>query len=1045
MKRIALLLLTFLISTATFAQSDFRSTNNPHYWKNKLPYEGYWQQDVHYTIEAEINDSLDVIDGKLYELTYWNNSPNTLKELYFHLYQNAFQPNSHMHDLYKNNDIDVKFGKYEEQGLGTEFFNLKVNGTIAKTELDNTILKVILQEPLQPNDSIVISMQFKTYFDTGTLRRRMKTFTTLDHKHYDGVHWYPSIAVYDKKFSWTTEQHLDKEFYADFGSFDIKLTFPNDFIVDATGVLQNKKEVLPDTLRKQLDIKNFATKIDTPSVIITRIPGETKTWHFKANNVHNFAFTADPLYRIGEIDWKGIKIVTLAQEQNAYGWQKSGEFTKNIIKTYSEDFGMYAWPKIIIADAQDGMEYPMLTLDNGTYPKHQSLLAHEVGHMWFYGMVGTNETYRAMMDEGFTQFLTIWSLNKLTGESKNRTSKHKFIAKRLAPYKHQYERLYYPYLKTVVHNFDKPLNTHSSDFNGATRHAGNYGLVYYKTGVMLYNLKYVLGDTLFLNAMKHYFNQWKMAHPYPDDFRNSITQYTQTDLNWFFDQWMETTKNIDYAIESVEKTDSNATKITFSRLGEMQMPLDFIAITKNNDTLRYHIPNTWFVKETDDIVLPKWYGWGNIHKTHEVILYTDSPIKNVVIDPSHVLADVDLSNNTFHNYNKIEFDHKVSNVSDWENAHHYARPDVWYNHFDGTQVGAHIEGSYFEKNHSYSATIWGNTRLGQYDIDDKLKTKNSPIAYQFEANQKLNALWNNLNVKIYSAYNVGLAKSGFAFDKKFQKRDLWNPNYSILAIEFDFMYRPSVDQYNYLLNPKLWGYEKHNNTINITFDKYYQKRKHTGSNSIAARTPNFNSDYNYSYVELKNKNTITGKKLSFNSRIYGRLGTGFTPLESQLYTHGTSPEELNDNKYSRASGFVPTNWSSFNTTPNHFQMGGGLNLRGYFFTANGLTNSGLSGISSSAELDFQKMIGFKPKSKYLKPFTARTYLFTDIGSTSANNINLDPLLIDAGIGTAVKLAFKGFNITPLELRFDMPLYLNKPPKNENNLQSRFVVGINSSF
>src|SRR6202000_2561722 len=119
-----------------------------------------------------------------------------------------------------------------------------------------------------------------------------------------------------------------------------------------------------------------------------------------------------------------------------------------------------------------------------------------------------------------------------------------------------------------------------------------YGLVYYKTGVMLYNLKYVLGDTLFIKAMKHYFNKWKFAHPYPEDFRQAIIEYTQTDLNWFFDQWLETTKYVDYSIDKVkEKKETNDQKqyeITFRRIGRMQMPVDFTVTTKDNKTYRYY-------------------------------------------------------------------------------------------------------------------------------------------------------------------------------------------------------------------------------------------------------------------------------------------------------------------------------------------------------------------------------------------------------------------------------------------------------------------------
>lgn len=1036
--RLFTFLFILLATFTTFSQSTYRTTANEHYWKNTPPNKSYWQQDVHYNIEATIDDSLDIIEGTKYELTYWNNSPHLINELYFHVYQNAFQPNSHMHDLYTNNDIKVEFGKYEKEGLGTTIDNLQVNGQYVKTELDNTILKIILNKPLEPNDSLVVSLKFKTYFDTGTLRRRMKTFTTDGNKHYDAVHWYPSIAVYDKKFAWTTEQHLDKEFYADFGSFDVSLTFPTNYIVDATGTLQNRNEVLPDTLRKALDISNFSEKSDTLKLILPRIEGKSKTWRFYAENVHNFAFTADPLYRIGELEWKGIKVVTLAQEQNAYGWQKSGEFTKNVIKTYSTDFGMYAWPKIIVADAKDGMEYPMLTLDNGTYPRHQSLLAHEVGHMWFYGMVGTNETYRAMMDEGFTQFLTIWSLNDITGKSKARKSNSKYIEKRLMPYRHRYERLYYPYIKTVVNDNDMPLNTHSSDFNGATRHAGNYGLVYYKTGVMLYNLRYVLGEELFLNAMKHYFNQWKMAHPYPDDFRNSITEFTKVDLNWFFDQWMETTKNIDYSIKNVTQINDTTTNIVFERIGDMQMPIDFIAITKSNDTLHYHIPNTWFIKDTEATILPKWYGWGNLHKTHHVSINSSSPIKNIIIDPDHYLADINLSNNTWKGFNKVQFDHRVKNLSDWEHSNHFIRPDIWYNNLDGIQSGIHLEGNYFDNSSSYSATIWANTRLGQNNINTQDEKNGNLISYELETTQSTNTVWERSNINLYSLYNVGLNKSGLSFVKIFQKRDLWNPNYIKLKWNMDFMYRSTINQSDYLLFDNSWSFEQHNNTLNFSIDKVYKKNKNTGLTNFNMRTSGLYADINYSYLEFSNTNTISGKKLALKTRVYSRFGFGNTPIESGLYGNGASPEQLYENKYTRASGIIP-----INILNNNFHMGGGLNLRGYNYIIGAI--NGNSGASFNTELDFQKMISIKPKHKIFKPFSFRTYAFYDMGTISINNNKLSKAYIDAGIGSVLKINFKGLNIKPIEIRVDFPIYINPTEQGTELNNNKIIVGLNSSF
>src|SRR5690606_27303308 len=198
----------------------------------------------------------------------------------------------------------------------------------------------------------------------------------------------------------------------------VQLEFAANYIVEATGVLQNRSEVLPDELRQRLDIKNFAEKPwgEKPSEIIPYNKEERKKWHFKAENVHDFAFTADHSYRIGTEYENGIECVALVQEPHASGWQNAAKFVAQTITALSNQFGTYHYPKMVAADANDGMEYPMLTLDGGKDPGYRGLLVHEIAHNWFYGMVGNNETYRAALDEGFTQFLTAWGLEKIDGE-----------------------------------------------------------------------------------------------------------------------------------------------------------------------------------------------------------------------------------------------------------------------------------------------------------------------------------------------------------------------------------------------------------------------------------------------------------------------------------------------------------------------------------------------------------------------------------------------------------------------------------------------------
>lgn len=412
----------------------------------------YWQQRADYTITAELDDRADVIIAQAV-LTYYNHSPHTLDRLYFHLYANAFQPESYYHHLYLANKMPVRFGINEAAGLGTRIDHLSVNGDSVYYLIDNTIMEVRLNEPLPPKGQLQVTMRFRTWFDDGgTMRRRQKMFRQYGVKHYNAVHWYPVVCVYDR-YGWHTPQHLDKEYYAEFGNFDVKLTLPQHYIVGATGLLVNEEEVLPSWLKKRLQLSNFKDKplYQPPSVIVPESNGQTKTWHYIAENVHNFAFTADPTYRIGEIIFRNTKIQVLAREPHASRWQEIPTLVALMMRLYSDRFGAYEYPSLVVADAQDGTEYGMMAIVNGFYPHNISLIAHELAHQWFYGMVANNETYRAYMDEGFAEFLTVWMLEQLYGGKEVPQSvDNRSVTRRLLPYNFGFARLMYPYLRSCA-------------------------------------------------------------------------------------------------------------------------------------------------------------------------------------------------------------------------------------------------------------------------------------------------------------------------------------------------------------------------------------------------------------------------------------------------------------------------------------------------------------------------------------------------------------------------------------------------------------------
>ena len=1050
-----------ILSFFSYAQSaydpvskpnTYRQTDNPNYWKNKAP-AGYWQQDVHYIIKANINERTDIIDGEQ-TLVYWNNSPDDLNEVYFHLYQNAFTPGSYCSELHHQNYSDPNYGEYEAQGLGTEVESIKSNGKNLKTELDNTILKVFLNEPLKSGEKISFEIQFKTYFDNGSLRRRMKTFNAFGYKHYDGVLWYPRIAVYDHKFGWTKDQHLGKEFYGDFGTFDVELEFASNFVVEATGKLLNREEVLPKSLREKLDIKNFADKEwnSPPSIITPYDSLSRKTWIYHAENVHDFAFTADPTYRIGEVVWNGISAISLVQEPHASKWQNAASFASDVIRIFSEDIGMYTYNKVIVADARDGMEYPMITLDGGSDPGYRGLLAHEIGHQWFYGQVGSNETYRAALDEGFTQFLTAWALNKIDGEYLvTEESDNKYRKKFKKPVKAIDSRVYYAYMRDATKHNDPRLNTHSDDFGSSLGHGGGYRHVYYKTAAMLYNLQYVLGDELFLNSMKHYFQKWKMAHPYLEDFRESIIEYTKVDLNWFFDQWLETTKTIDYSINSISYKGDNMYELEFERKGQMQMPIDFIVIDNNSDTTHYHIPNHWFVKETEATVLPKWHAWGKIFPKYTTVVNSKVGISKVVIDPTYRLADMYMLDNESKMPTSYSFDSKIWNMPDWKKYEVFLRPDLWYNSYDGFKIGAHINGNYLNYHHKIDGNFWLNSGIYK---DEDLDDNYDPVSYRFNYKTGLDKISKHLSISAHSRYLDGLSLNKLYLEKFDYKKD------NLFYAYYKSMYRPSRSSLNYNLYDS-WEHSKFNNTATFGWSHFYDYKKGSGELNFELLSSAVGSDYNYSALKFKSINRTNLNLFKLNTRVFAQYGSGNNwASESQLYLAGANPEELVENKFTRSVGFIPSDWLGFGSTTNKFHKGGGLNLRGYSgylapeldINSNYLNNfKNNSGASINIELEFHRALSFLRYQRNIK-----AYLFADAGilnHTALNRTNFQDAFTDIRTDAGIGFTFSFNNwgtldmVRPLILRVDFPILLNRYPNvDESHLQTnRFIVGIGRAF
>lgn len=1068
-KKIIFLIINSFLSFCFLAQQeylDYRSVQNPLYWKNRKPKADYWQQDVHYNIRAELDDEKDIISGKI-ELIYWNNSPFRLYHVFFNLYNNAQCKNSYLSDLYKNNGYKLKYGRYRDKNLGTEVVEITSGGEKLLTETDNTVMKVALPKPLDPGESVTFEITFNTYFDKEAIRNRMKMFNSFGKKHYDIVHWYPRISVFDRKFGWVTDQHMDHEFYGDFGSFHVELTLPEEYIMDGTGILVNEQEVLPEELRKKLDISNFLNKPfnSPPSEIIPRT-GKKKTWIFSAINVHDVAYTADPNYRIGEKIWNQVRCIALVQEPHAAGWHNAADYIAKVLEVNSLLIGPYYYPKMICADAQDGMEYPMLTLDGGFDPNYRSLLIHEMTHNWFYGMIGNNETYRAFLDEGFTQFFTAETYQFIEGPyvveqpplKKNFLNRYYYAFER--PVKVWDDEAYFSYYySNIVKDEKVTLNTHSDDFNGAIRHGGGYGQVYFKTAVMLKNLEYVLGKPLFDKVIKEYFERWKFCHPYPEDFRESVFISTGIDLNWFFDQWLETTKNIDYRVDKVKKIDNNTYKIQISRRGEMHMPLD-IAVIDNNDSARhFYIPNTWFVKKTSAQVLPRWIGWGSrVKPVYTATVQVPGKIKNVIIDPSRRLADIYMPDNSWKRNVVVRYQSEIQQLPDWRNYEFKIRPSFWFNGWDGIKAGFYLHGDYMQTYHQLDLYGWVSSGIGQYDISEaEGKNDYQILSLMMDYKTRLRT-WKKTNFYAQGRWmeQLGLGLMGL---ERYSEDMRWR-FYSHVKM----MHHKNP---KYLLHSMEWQKDTAGNAVNGSWHTgmEYSYSYHFGQGKIRCnlRMPLITNNYDYSAFQFSTVNKNRVWKFGWNTRVFAQLGWGGrAPSESMLFVYGANNEEIIDNKFIRAYGIVPRAWGNFGETTGHFHYGGGLNLRGYsgYLLPVNLPDGtqvyeykGFSGASVNMELEFGKVFSFLTIKKLVPYVGLEPYLFADAGIISRTPF--DPYksewsfpMMDAGAGIALHIRRWGYltRLSPWVIRADFPVFINRLPKAEKDyIQLRWVLGVERAF
>ncbi len=602
------------------------SAQNYHNHLDQVDRPHYWQQHVDYKMDIDVDVEKFQYKGKQ-EIVYTNNSPDTLKRVFYHLHFNAFQPGSEMDVRSRTiSDPDRRVGDRISKLSPDEIGYIKVNsllqnGTPVQNNTVGTILEVDLSTPILPGEKATFTMDFDAQVP---LQIRRSGRNNEEGVALSMSQWYPKLAEYDFE-GWHADPYIGREFQGVWGNFDVKITIDNTYTLGGTGYLQNPNEIghgYQDNLEKNVNHKN----------------GKKITWHFIAPDVHDFTWAADNEYLHDRIEGPNGMTLHFLYKNNPEiieNWKKLQPKTIALFEYFNKHLGDYPYKQYSIIQGGDGgMEYGMSTLITGerNFNSLVGVTAHEVAHSWFQFVLAFNESKHEWMDEGFTSYISALAMNEVMNQNKQ----------------FPYEGSYRSYLRMATSGKEQPQSTH------ADRYEENWvynAASYSKGAVFLAQLEYLIGKENVAKTLKRFYDGFKFTHPNPNDFIRTAEKVSGFQLGWYLLDWTKTTNTIDYAIENVVEKNGK-TMVTLERKGLMPMPIDFYVVYKDNTNESFHIPLRMMrgIKENPypalkRTVLNDW-AWAIPSYTFEI----DAPLSTIsamIIDASRLMADVNVDNNVY--------------------------------------------------------------------------------------------------------------------------------------------------------------------------------------------------------------------------------------------------------------------------------------------------------------------------------------------------------------------------------------------------------------
>ena len=963
--------------------------------KSQPGVEPYWQQDVAYDIKVTLDVEKHELIGTE-TITYKNNSPDTLEVFYLHLYPNAFQyRTSPLIRDFMQGTLYFLVGLPKSMRGWIDVTELTVDGTNIPILVEGTILSGRFPNPLPPGATATIGIAF----DEKIMKRLGRA--GYSGEQYDMAQWYPKLVVYDKN-GWHPDQYRMGEFYGEFGTFDVRITLPERYVIAATGVpVDGDPGWKKNPLRRggPPGMPPGAMKHGGGGAGKTGVaPDSTKTVTFHAEKVHDFAWCANPLFVVQDTTYHDIHVMSVFPV-----YQRSWVDTNLVqmlraVQWLEKTVGPYGYPQVTVVSSptRGGMEYPMLAMDGAV---GQELVIHEVAHNWFYGMLGNDERAEAWLDEGFAQYMTFWYAEAHYGP-------YGKLGERMFPWSlfpryTMWEGLAKPVVKAERTGYAERISTPVQEF----KNGYDVG-PYIKAPLFLRALRYTLGDSTFEKSLRTYFDQWKFRHVDEEAFRSVCEEVSGVQLDDMFKEWLHTTKECDYRVTRFKPQSAKEgwdAALGVERKGELIMPLSLTFRLKNGNTVSQRIA-------------------GDPRSIAATVPLETKPA-SAAIDPGNEILDIYERDNYSPRRTRFSLDVPFNTYYPLDAYSIRALPIGYYNDIDGGKVGLRLRGSY--DNFYRKVTL-----QGLYGVE----SRKTDFYASYEG--RVGYLGRDATY-IVKGFNREGRRAGSIELDKIQRSSLYDPLARYMRLWLIF------HQTRDLAYVRPFTYER---GIDFKIGASLRLAPKTDifatDASLDLERSFWGSDFNFEKASFKVKvwpATRFTLPLKPSARFFfGRVSV-FPPTQELFNLSGANTLVKEDYFWLRSVGAFPAG------KVDHFHVAGDANLRGYYHRAFAFKRL----YATNLELDFPFPL---PVSRGVsRVLERRLYAFFDAGKI----IDKKPLEgLPPGLRSSADMrAFHkavtdfGLGVSVWRLNAEFPFYLNHPKLvgEKEQWDWRWTVGFTRSF